>query len=330
MNSDFELCLSSKEVVDNPKRQLVREELEYLVWWLSDEVLSSKKYYSQEYLDYLKEYKLNPLIDYDINAEPFWAKEPMSPIQLKLNSKRNNALILNQLGVNAFSYIVPNELDELESIGFPIFLKEEFSFSGSGLLILRERNDYLYWKERLRPYIKDYVAIRYLKPTSEFGVSYDQNNYNIHQNLIDEKGQFRGCMISDQIREQLTPSTFSKIELIINHYKSEIFDHLGIDFFLYNDAQVHFCEINHRKTMGHVAHKIKNKFFSDNKVMGLFMLPQRRCRYFESFSQLTELVNNQAIILSPLGNKFLIMAIAGDSIKSVESTWDKLKAKLTP
>lgn len=331
MNSDFELNLKLNSTVDNPKKKLIREELEYLIWWIEDKPINSTKYYSEEYVEYLKSFGLQAKKSDTKEALPYWALDPINPKQRDLNSKIKTAHLFNKLEVNKNSFVLPHEIDEVEQMNFPILVREEFGFSGSDTLVLRENSEFLMWKARLRGKLDKLVFVRYLELKNEFGVIVNRDrSYLIHKNVVDKRGQYRGSTFKVNCSVDLDRNVISKIDQIISNYHDESFDVWGIDFFETNSGDYHFCEINHRKSMGYLARKLSAQYNKNNlEYFGLFMKPQRKCRYFSSFTQLVQDLPESTIMFSPLGNQYFVIGVFGTSEEDVESRWNFIEELLT-
>jgi hypothetical protein len=330
MNVDFELNLADNSFVDNPKKKLIREEFEYLVWWLGHSQLHSKKYYSSEYFEYLNQFKLHSQQLFDQSFLPFWAKDPRNNKQRILNSKRHNSKLLNQLNINPRPFLVPTSMHELDQFEAPMWIRDEFSFSGSGTLAIREKSDLLYFKTKLRNKLEKIVIAPLLKPQEEFGVLVDLNgNYTIHRNIIDHAGQYKGSAFEYDFEASFSIDIHNKINQIITAYHPLSFDNWGIDFFKDANQNYHFCEMNHRKTMGLIGRLLWQKYFSDAKCFALFLLPQRTLNFVHDLQHLQKKISlSQVTIFSPLGNQYLLYGIYGSSLEQLLSLNEELKARI--
>jgi hypothetical protein len=330
MNVDFELNLADNSFVDNPKKKLIREEFEYLIWWLGHPVIHSKKYYSADYHEYLSQFKIQAQQVLDQSPLPFWAKDPMNFKQRVLNSKRENSKILNELKVNSHPFLVPNSMQELDVFQAPMWIRDEFSFSGSGTLAIREKSDLLYFKSKLRNKLEKIVVAPLLKPQEEFGVLVDKSgNYTVHRNIIDHAGQYKGSAFERDFESSLPAPLHAKINRIIEAYHPQAFDHWGIDFFKYSNGEYHFSEMNHRKTMGLMGRLLWQKYFTDEKCFALFLLPQRTLNFVQDLLQLqTKIDLPQVTIFSPLGNQYLLYGIVGRDLQDVLSINEEMKARI--
>ena len=330
MNVDFELNLADNSFVDNPKKKLIREEFEYLIWWLGNTNLHSKKYYSADYFEHLKNYGIATVQLLDQPSDPFWAKDPTNSKQRILNSKRENAKILNQLRVNAHQFLIPESMQDLEHFETPMWIRDEFSFSGSGTLAIREKSDLLYFKAKLRNKLDKIVIAPLLKPQEEFGVLVDNlGNYTIHRNIIDHAGQYKGSAFEKDFETTLSLDLHEKIDQIIAAYNPLAFDCWGIDFFRYQDHSFHFSEINHRKTMGLMGRQLWHKYFFKENCFALFLLPQRTLNFVQNLPELVDRIAlPQVTIFSPLGNQYLLYGIVGDHLEDILGINEEMKARI--
>ncbi len=201
-------------------------------------------------------------------------------------------------------------LECIPKVQFPIVLKSEFSFSGSGNLLISNNEDLYKNKNRIDNLFKDNLQGLILEEWKKEFIQYDFSSlYQVKNNtcnylastrmLIDEKGQFCG---SELLSEQ---NDFSEMQTnilgdFLKDQKITYSGCLSIDGFSFLENGItrfqYFSEINFRWSMGRILFEIQKKLNHENKKSSMLFLDEKSLLSF-----LDDDKNSQAnmIYLSP-------------------------------
>jgi hypothetical protein len=305
-----------------PKARAVNEEFEYLFFYLQPgDTLETRKFYSQDYISRVKKTtKKSPNLVKEGATKNFWGTIDDIPLAQKLNNKITFYETLQKHKLDNRDFNIINDVKEYEfkEVYKPIIVKYPKSLSGKGNLKINSFEDYVLKEKKIKKWLKysPLIVEEFIDRKIDFGVSVDdKNNFQIYQNKIGNSFQYTGSkLLNDNIQQQINNED---IEKIIFEYKSlGISGPWSIDGFIAKDGRVIFHEVNARVSMGLIFLKLKELYFADAKKFEFTIFPQRKMKYFSSLDEIEEvfnLVTDNFLLLSPLGNQFFVFCHCHDS-----------------
>jgi hypothetical protein len=349
-NFDYELELFSGQ--SNLK---INQEFEYLYWWAEDELstLSTKLIYSQDYLDYVQSFILNPIEVTNLNPSVnWWGKLTNLKNEKILNSKitsTNFAIEKNLCHPKTQIITDLNQIKDLEEIDY--VLKNPNLMSGKGFYKFKGphfSNQALTWAKK-QIITTPIIFEPWLSKKQDFSsyIFFQENRIETYFNFSNEQGNYKGTVVYEN-----PTSTFERLEEIginLDYYLNFIntvstfytelgaLDGMSVDSFTYEEEggnRVYLLsEVNYRKTMGWIALKLK-KFLPIDGI-GQFYIKKREKQfsnfdsYKKNFSDHLYQKNQKEgiLLLSPHQNQFLtffIVAKTEQQLGYFTSCLDKL------
>lgn len=315
VNIDYESVLFHSQL--GPKG--INEYLEFLAFFLQNDVLLTSKKYSQDYLDYVTRISgVTPKTQEIGTAENWWG--PLKDLNQErlLNSKLNStALAISQGWVEA------QILDShLESYSDDFFFKNPYSMSGKGF---RSTTD--------AKHIKNFPQILERKLNRKFDFSHyvlPDGQTIAYANVVDEKFQYKGSEFFDwkqatvenlNFYKEVSPSRWKefqdRLETIKSHY--QVLNNFGysIDSFIYEENGelliYPLCEVNYRRTMGRVAYELSQKYAQDKKITRLVVTKAKKDFY-------KEFTREGVIVLSPGDARFELIFFMADTMEELTAS----------
>lgn len=266
-NFTFEEELKSPQAIQYQKKNIF---FEFLFLWLEDssKTLWTKFSYPQSYLEKIKTYKKSiPNITSTSKKPLLWWGNSRNILEKEINDKLTSFRARQELGLELEGSFVVNSDDDLQLLADnrDYLFKGAFGFSG------REQVSDLKSAERLeRPFLVEPKLNR----IQDIGITFiNERDYFCIGNFNDEKGQFKGALLLDDIPEHIV----DKGRLIFDWYRREFsVEEIQIDMFSYLSNMKtrwnYLCEVNHRKTMGWVLWKLNSVF--DLKYSAFKIIPK--------------------------------------------------------
>ena len=316
-NGDFEKDLFSNTSLklQSTKRT---QEFEYFIHLLEPSyTIYSSKNYSLQYLNFIQQFSGAEFkVTHQVSKIIPWSQNMSHEIDLKNfqdKSKFLDFLISNKLIEENIEFI--KSFSEVEN-GF--LYKYPKSFSGEGHLLSPRDNQKI--KKILA---QDEVLIKEKNHnrTLDFSTLVDKGKVLCrYENYIDDHFQYKGTYLKAGFD---LPSKFKQqyqktLEVILEHTKSYQ-GVMSVDSYLYDDGDGEklfaACELNMRKTMGYVAFKLKQKYFSSMKHFKMLLVNSKNKTQDVNYNDLAE----NTFLLSPLENRFYVFALAAqDELKLKE------------
>lgn len=283
--------------------QRLNKEFNYLFFWLGDyrEVFYTEEKYSQEYTDYLKKY-LDTLPIYtnekQNNSADWWGSS-YDQVGKKLNSKLFSTLLAKEKNLCPPHVEVIYNIKELEHylLAFQsddkFFLRKDVSFSSFGHQLLKKEDIF---KSNLD---FPFVISPFFRRQQDFGNHYIDGSYSICENLLNERGEFKGCFCHEpdiSFQEKLKP--------VENKIKEMAEGDFEIDSFTYCDEDglkdYPLVEINYRKSLGRMGIALR-RLCGDNKACWLLLKKRKSSEGFydlKCFIEALDFYKNDNIIIT--------------------------------
>lgn len=311
-NTDFEHYLFNTNYNPvTPKYQFLNQEFEYLFFFLERDELYSEKFYSTEYRNYVELISGNKvqINKKGVNPRGYWGDTTHDELQKKLNDKIFFVQALEHLNLNQQNSKIIKNIEDISF--FPCLVKQPHDFSGQQIFSIKDQQDL---KDKTKLLIKmlaqsELILEPFIDSRKDIGVQVKPDgSFVTYENSVDDKFQYKGSIISEG--DHLNESQLAKVKKIIDYYKEHgANNYWSIDLFLYKN-KLHFCEVNHRKTMGTMSLKLRDKYFENNNYFIFKLYPQRKMKFFKDFNQLQlsiKKIDEEILLLSPLGNRFLTL-----------------------
>lgn len=278
-NADFEQMLF-KGQVGSPA---LNESLEFLLLFLEEAPLFTKKIYSEDYLSYVESVTgEKPQLTSTGKYQNWWGSLDKPEVSRMINSK------FFSLQFNSDAKVI-KDLSEIQlEAGKKYLAKSPSGMSGQEIQLFdSESISSLQGLLKKNPEI---LIEPFFKREHDFS-SYIFSSEKIltYENLVNQRFQYRGTIVQNSLEEKLSNLSFygdissSDWEKFISDRNAIIksCSDLGviggysIDSFTYwEEGKLKIrsiCEVNYRKTMGLVAHKLTDKFAKKNSYNALVM-----------------------------------------------------------
>jgi hypothetical protein len=301
-NFDFDISLLNSEYSSkvNPNSKF-NKNLQYLFFWTAkknEQLYVTDKSLRNNYLSKVLNYQsyipgvtLNKMdLHYwwgDCSNEKKWIFEK------DINSKFTSHYIEKELNISIKSNIGYDKNDLPVNISEYI-LKKDHGFSGQGV-------------------VKDVNQINYpilieekLNRKEDYGTIICDEDQHTFRNLVDRHGQYVGSFLNQD--KYICQDIKEDLDSIYIKYKEKYnVESLQIDSFSYFKGEDVFyrplCEVNHRKSMGWVTNKLKEKFGS-NFSFFLIIHKHKTLNLSEDISQY-DTINKEGLIHLSLLNEAL-------------------------
>lgn len=324
-NGDFEDFLASNEEKYEIQSSKKNQELEYFILWLENEPLYTEKKYDKDYLRFIKDLKKSDvLISTDKTNIKLWCQEIFDKkLQRVLNSKRTSTKFAIE---NNLAHCETKILNAQTKILKNYIYKDPLGVSGSGCW----RGDI--HEQKILNFLatKKVIAEPVLNRTFDIGCCVTDEKDFYYQNHVDKHFQYKGTTIGLNLKAvSWFPEYQDKINLIKNYYQVlGITAPYSIDSFLFNEQGVEklyaLSEVNARKTMGYVAIKIWQNYFSHFKYCSLKLVNSKKIKQKVPHHKIYEKFSGHVIALSPYGNIFFSFIVAADSLHDLYEYEDEL------
>lgn len=316
-NGDLEHFLSSKQSKYSINFNKFNQEFEFLVSILEKgALLCSNRDYSLEYKNHLKRlFGINLKTTVNKNNVNLWCCDIYDlEFQKKINSR-----LYTQSIANKYNEFEVKEINCLTLVEENFLYKKDLSVSGSG--------NFLYPKDKIKiekqlergPLLKDKLYKR------EFDVStlVDGQKIYHYQNFVDDYFQYKGSLVGEDLSSYEWFSSYEKkVHSFINQ-NIPIKGTYSIDSFISDSKVIFMSEINNRKTMGYIAHRIKEKFFSESVLLKTLLIPNKRIK-----NKSYELNLRGVELISPIDNTFGFYIVTANSMRELKEREYQLYNKL--
>lgn len=300
------------------------------------------KNYSNDYLGYIEKMRgfcpsitnkkeITDLWWGNANCEKSWK------IEKAVNSKKTSFQCRKDLKLGLESTTVLNNTDELNNVKIPFVLKSFFGFSGKGLIFIRDEEQRRKVGELNFPILCEPLLNR----VRDFGVFYHKSSYEIVQNLIDYRGQFKGALVQDNLVEESL--ILKRTRPIFDWYATQFgIEQLQIDCFQYlEDGELvlnPLCEVNHRNTMGKVTVDIQHQFGGPSSTF--IIVQKKNIIKFKDESERIEKLGSLnyhsklgVLCLSPVDTQFQVYFLTEESKRTLQllivNWWQKIRQSAT-
>ena len=292
------------------EQNIYLREFEYLITLIDpDKIVYTNQEYPEKYLNFL---------------------ESFTQVKAKFSNNKNIALNWNYYNsgtnnqfeskINFYQYLKKNDIynsfqiiTEPKDIDLEFLYKRVFGYSGKGIfkypkdskkiIHLLQSNERLI-KERELLRIKDFSAL-----------IYNNEIQQIYENIIDDSLGYKGSVFSDE--DILSNKQLEEYQTFIKNLISEksLNDKTySIDSFLYKSDNVlklfHACEINMRRSMGYIAHKLKGLYFEN---IPFFVFRLYVTKNVKNYIKQRVYFNGKVIRISPDTNMFQIFLFSVDN-----------------
>ncbi len=289
-NFDYESVLFENRT--DPK---VNELFEHLFFYCSDksEGLLTNKNYSEEYFEYIKKATgFKNQTKKNGKALNWWGDLSNLKKEKELNSKLTSLEISNLLNSNASVATEVREVNEIELLlkkHDEIFIRTPYERSGRKNLIIDRIEDFdknLNQVEKLLKSSSLLVEKHQKNRDYDLGSTFEESGGKFKlsfqiKNLNDSKGVFRGGILLKSKRGGL------ELEKIASeYYKRGARSKLQIDSFRFGDDWNWLCEVNYRKTMGHIIKKLSRLCPPANET-ALLVTPSSWLKKFPTLKNLS-------------------------------------------
>lgn len=330
-NTDFELSLfDSNYNANTPKSRSMVEEFEYFLFWLeSGAEVYSKKYYSEEYLEYIKNetgflptFNNESYRDYISNSE-----------DIALNRVLSNKVTFYQFLEKTLDFqiadfkIIKNVSDiNAREINYPVIIKNPYLFSGMGNIKINNYLEFESFRTKIEMWLQqgDIIIEKFVLKKMDIGVQIENEEMTVYENIIGKQFQYQG---SQTLESPLRELIISKSKIIYEYYqKLGLKGNMAIDLMVTDDDHLYFHEVNPRKSMGHVFKKLNQKFNQKNLKSGLYIYPSKKLNYFKCLNDLISELPKNIKMLSPLStNTFVSFFIVNESSEGLRDIKQKLE-----
>ena len=303
--------------------------LEHLFFFCSDkkDTLYTTKNYPKDYLHFIKNaIGYMPRTSSIGEPENWWGRLDNQPNEKKLNSKVTSFEVGNRLKINHSKSRLIVSIEELEDFlesEKDIFLRPPYERSGRVSFRLNDKEVFEKNKQKLikilnsQPLLGD---VFFEDKKWDLGTCMRQNGgqfevqYQI-KNLNDSKGVFRGAVL---LTELIEAEELSKIGEA--YYSLGARNFIQVDSFAYGEGINWLCEVNYRKTMGYIVHKLNRLCSLDSKV-GFLMTPKSWMKELISHSQLMTLIEDLEGVfpLSPVDNPLYCWLVSAETREEIHS-----------
>lgn len=315
VNIDYESVLFHSQL--GPKG--INEYLEYLAFFIQEDVVLTSKKYSQDYLDYVARISgVTPKTQQAGAADNWWGPLKDLNQERHLNSKLNSSdLAISQGWVEA--QILNSHL---ESYPENFFFKDPFSMSGKGFRSTADAK-----------HIKKFPQILERKLHRIFDFSHyvlPDGQTIAYANVVDEKFQYKGSEFLDWRDATIENLGFYKevslarwqefrerLQVIKSHYHVANNFGYSIDSFVYEENGelliYPLCEVNYRRTMGRVSYELSQKYAANKKITKLVVTKAKKDFY-------KEFVREGVIVLSPGDARFELIFFMADTMEELTAS----------
>lgn len=316
------------------------EMLEHLFFFCvgRESALFTSRVYQDDYLGFIRDaIGFMPRIHLIGKPENWWGKLENLSLEQTLNSKVTSFEIGKKLGLNHSSSVLIKSIEELEKFFFEkkdIFLRHPYERSGRISFRLNELAHLEKSKEKLIKILKEQpllgdlyfedrhwdLGTGFVQKGERFEIEYQAKNLN------DDKGVFRGAVL---LENTIAPEELTKIAEAYYHLGAR--EYLQVDSFAYDDGINWLCEVNYRRTMGYIVHKLK-RLCPPGQSVAFLITPSSWIKKYQSHSELMdELEDIEGIFpLSPVQNPlfcWLVTATDRDELLTVTRAWWEVVAK---
>lgn len=292
------------------------QELEHLLFYCMDQSdsLVTNRVYEKDYLIYIKSITgFVPACGHSgEDIQNWWGGLSDLKLEKKLNSKLTSNKVAKELGLERSSSIIIKNIDELSIFldkEKKAFLRHPFERSGRNSLILRDLLDFENKRENIKMILDEssLLADKFIEERHwDLGTTFLERGEKFEiefqiKNLNDENGVFRGAVLLDSIIES------EALMKIANKYHGlGAKKHLQVDSFASAEGINWLCEVNYRKTMGHILFKLK-RLCPDGSSLALFTTPKKWIKKLDSQNGLDKLIEelDGVFLLSPYNNHLL-------------------------
>lgn len=305
-NADFEKQLFSNQL-KQPESNKLNQELEYLLFFIEPyKTVFTTKNYPENYLEFVSSISgTKPLITKKGDfATPWFGDYNQIDLKRIWQNKLEFYQFLEKYHFHLEGSQIISQEDQLKS---DFLYKRGDQMSGRGhFLFPKDQKGILNYLKNGGQLLKEPLVKRSLDYSFLF-----ENGALISEyiNDIDNSFQYKGthlgakASIDQKLREKI-----NRFLDLINEKLSPYTGNYSLDSYFYERSAGELdwvpCELNLRKTMGYIALKLKNLYFSDYPYFHL-KISTNKCE------KLYKKKGKDFICLSPLGNKFFIIAMAG-------------------
>lgn len=326
VNSDYEQRLFSSGQFSF-ESTLINQEFEYLYFFCGegDELYTLKKY-DNHYLDFVEDFtkQIPKLTSVKQDVSPWWGDSSQLQVKKFLQSKLNTT----EFGIkNHLVHPLTKICSDVEDIGYEL-CKFPFSMSGRG------HYRYPLNETKIKKLFNSSSCINEpnLKRCLDLSTFFNDGEIiTTYQNEVDDFFQYKGTLIGKlSLKESLTSEYFKKLKLILKFIKDNDYTGVGsIDSFTYQENNKEhlymLSEINTRKTMGHMAHLLFEKYSQDYKI-GKMGIVKRKNQI--NHHEILKEFESKAFVLSPNDNRFHLYFIIGDNKIEIEDLEKLLLTRL--
>lgn len=343
VNADYEVELFHQKLAP----VAINESIEFFLFYLSTNLLYSKKKYDPEFLKYVEgvtgQY---PEVTTKGPFENYWGPLKDLTIEKWWNSKiTSTSLIIKEMWCKN-THIISSEADtEKLDWAQDYIVKDPFGMSGQKFHLLKkdmsvsEREGVIHKSLNSGPIIiepwfnRKYDFSQYVFPTGEM-IAY--------QNIVDNKFQYKGSIFENIYAAELKTLPFyeklnskqwdefeNQTQKIIEHYGKYPNEYgYSIDSFVYEEKgelkiRV-MSEINYRKTMGRVTYELSQKYADHHPWTALVLTKSSP----DSSPLWKTLKEQNVMVLSPGDSRFEILLLKAINAIEGQLLLDKLSRLL--
>lgn len=324
-NADFEDKLINGKLTQYESSKL-NQEFEYLIYWSDPlQTIFTTKIYDLNYLEHINTFTKKELKTTSVGKVKLYCQD-FEQLELvkKLSNKFETAKFLISQDLNSYPLIFRKEINQLKE-GF--LYKSPSGVSGSGhFLFPTDQVKILKVLKFHSEILEEPIQVR----ERDFSTLIENNKLvSTYENYVDERFQYKGSYFSPEFTlGHKHDDEYKKAISLIIDYTKDYNGIMSIDGFSYNDGKKiqSCCEINPRKTMGHAAYLIWQKYFMKNTHFKflLFKNTYSKVKIESEFYKREDC----SLLLSPSSNRFLIFTIAGNSDKDILEREKQLSATL--
>lgn len=325
LNADYEQQLFSNAPI-KIESNTITQELEYFLFLLENEEVFSTKIYDDLYRAHIKKMGGEVKTTMDSSSVKCWWGD-----YAELEHKRylNSKLTSTSLAIkNKMCHAQTKIINGKTRIKPYYIYKSPYGMSGRGIYLAEQKNKID--KELQRHSLIEEPLLKRKLDVSYLHLDNLANSGIIYQNVVDQHFQYRGTTIGEihfsQVPEenQKISNDFNKTIEVVKTFMNEnnAFAPWSLDGFTYiedgHQKLYGISEINYRKTMGYIAHKLHQKWFGEG-VSQLILFPTKKIE-----KKIPYILEKDIKVLSPYHNRFITFFLHGQSIDELNEIHNRL------
>lgn len=321
-NFDYESVL-----YENSPDSKINELLEHLFFFCCDrdEALFTQKKYSDDYLDYVKSATgFKNRIKSSGVSQNWWGSLSDLNIERELNSKITSLEVSNLLNSNVSKSFEVSTMSKIESClreYGEIIIRSPFERSGRKNIILENLDNFEKYKTKIEDLLKRSAVIveKYHRSRDyDLGSTYYELNGRFEvsfqiKNLNDSNGVFRGGLL---LKKNLCSDHLEAVAQ--EYYDRGARGQLQIDSFRFKGKWNWLCEVNYRKTMGHIIKKL-SRLCPPSFETALLVTPSswlKKSKNLEELCQKIESIDG-IFLLSPVKSRALFWLVSAENLEEL-------------